>query len=92
MFLRTPTGKPFTRATLRNRIRQWCDEAGLEPCTSHGSRKAAASYYASSPNVGIFELCDIFGFGPRTAEIYIKQKKQKQNAQRLMMRMRGLAA
>jgi len=92
VFLRTPTGKPFTRATLGNRMRQWCDEAGLKHCSAHGLRHAAASYYASQPETTIIELCDMFGFTPRTAETYMRKRKQPENARRLQMRVRGMAA
>jgi integrase len=41
-FLVTDYGEPFSRAGLGNKMRQWCDEAGLPHCTAHGLRKAAA--------------------------------------------------
>jgi integrase len=39
-FLVTAHGKPFTKAGLGNKMRDWCDEAGLPHCTAHGLRKA----------------------------------------------------
>lgn len=36
----TTFGKPFTDAGLGNRMRKWCDEAGLPQCSMHGLRKA----------------------------------------------------
>jgi integrase len=41
-FLVTDYGKPFTVAGLGNKMREWCDEAGLPQCSAHGLRKAAA--------------------------------------------------
>lgn len=41
-------GKPFSDAGLSNRMRKWCDEAGLEHCSAHGLRKSAASRLAES--------------------------------------------
>lgn len=41
-FLVTSFGKPFTRAGLGNKMRKWCDDAGLPHCSAHGLRKAAA--------------------------------------------------
>lgn len=41
-YLVTDYGKPFSRDGLGNKMRQWCDEAGLPRCTAHGLRKAAA--------------------------------------------------
>ncbi|MVT63554.1 tyrosine-type recombinase/integrase [Bradyrhizobium pachyrhizi] len=46
-FLVTAQGKPFTAAGFGNYFRDTCHEAGLpERCTSHGLRKAAATYLA----------------------------------------------
>lgn len=39
-FLVTDYGKPFTRAGLGQRMRKWCDDAGLPHCSAHGLRKA----------------------------------------------------
>lgn len=33
-------GKPFTDAGLGNRMRKWCNEAGLPHCSIHGLRKS----------------------------------------------------
>lgn len=41
-FLVTDYGKPFTANGLGNKMRQWCDEAGLPDCSAHGLRKALA--------------------------------------------------
>jgi site-specific recombinase XerD len=46
-FLVTAQGKPFTAAGFGNWFRDMCREAGLPArCTSHGLRKAAATYLA----------------------------------------------
>jgi integrase len=92
VFLRTRRGKPFTRHTMKDRFRVWCDEAGLPNCTSHGLRKASASDYASKPGTTATELMDHFGFSLRIAETYIKARNQKENNRRMQMRARGLAA
>ena len=41
-FLVTDFGKPFSKAGLGNKMREWCDEADLPHCTAHGLRKAGA--------------------------------------------------
>jgi len=41
-FLVTDYGKPFSKAGFGNKMREWCDEAGLPHCTAHGVRKAGA--------------------------------------------------
>lgn len=41
-FLVTDYGKPFSKAGLGNKMREWCDQAGLPQCSAHGLRKAIA--------------------------------------------------
>lgn len=42
----TQFGKPFTDAGLGNRMRKWCDEAGLPQCSIHGLRKSLSRQLA----------------------------------------------
>lgn len=44
----TQFGKPFTDAGLGNRMRKWCDTAGLPNCSLHGLRKAMSRQLAES--------------------------------------------
>lgn len=48
VFLTSEHGKPYTRKGFGNKIRQWCDEAGLPQCSAHGLRKAAARRFAEA--------------------------------------------
>lgn len=48
VFLLTDTGAPFSRKGFGNKMRQWCDEAGLPACSAHGLRKAAARRFAEA--------------------------------------------
>lgn len=41
-YLCTEYGKRFSKAGLGNRMRKWCDEAGLPKCSAHGLRKSAS--------------------------------------------------
>ena len=41
-FLQTSNGKSRSAKGLGNMMRDWCDEAGLPNCSSHGLRKAIA--------------------------------------------------
>lgn len=41
-------GKPFSVAGLGNRMRKWCDDAGLKGCSLHGLRKATSRRIAES--------------------------------------------
>lgn len=40
-FLVTSRGKPFTDAGFGNKMREWCDQAGLPDCTAHGLKKVS---------------------------------------------------
>lgn len=44
----TQFGKPFSVPGLGNRMRKWCDEAGLKQCSMHGLRKAISRRVAEA--------------------------------------------
>lgn len=48
IFILSDHGKPFSRKGFGNKVRQWCDEAGLPKCSAHGLRKAAARRFAEA--------------------------------------------
>nr|WP_247368171.1 tyrosine-type recombinase/integrase [Bradyrhizobium sp. CW10] len=77
VYLVNDLGRPFTINGLGNKMRDWCDAAGLDRCTAHGLRKAAAVILAES-GVTAPELCALFGWSKlETAEIYIRQARQR---------------
>lgn len=41
-FMCTAAGKPHSSGTMGNYMREWCDQAELPHCSSHGLRKAGA--------------------------------------------------
>uniref|UniRef100_UPI003750B10F tyrosine-type recombinase/integrase n=1 Tax=Sphingomonas sp. TaxID=28214 RepID=UPI003750B10F len=41
-YLVTEAGNPFSGAGLGNKMREWCNQAGLPQCAAHGLRKAIA--------------------------------------------------
>lgn len=47
-FLISERGRPFSAKSFGNRMRKWCDEAGLPHCTTHGLRKAVARRLADA--------------------------------------------
>lgn len=47
-FLVSERGRPFSAKSFGNRMRKWCDEAGLPQCTTHGLRKAVARRLAEA--------------------------------------------
>ena len=71
-YLVTEYGQPFTSDGLGNKMREWCDAAGLQHCSAHGLRKASAVAMAESGATAP-ELCAVFGWSRlETAEIYIR--------------------
>jgi len=77
VYLVNDLGRPFTINGLGNKMRDWCDAAGLPQCTAHGLRKAAAAILAES-GVTAPELCALFGWSKlETAEIYIREARKR---------------
>lgn len=54
-FVPSDRGRPYTAASFGNMFRDWCNEAGLPHCTSHGLRKAISRRLAEEGvgNAGI---------------------------------------
>ncbi len=46
-FIVSSHGRPFSDAGFGNKVREWCDQAGLPECSSHGLKKAAATICAN---------------------------------------------
>ena len=79
-FLTTAFGRPFTANGFGNKTRQWCDEAGLPHCPSHGLRKAAAATAAES-SASVNQLMAIFGWLTEKEAIrYTKAARRKKLA------------
>jgi integrase len=47
-YLVTAYGRPFTVWCFGNKMRQWCNGAGLPHCAAHGLRKAGAATAAEN--------------------------------------------
>ena len=79
-FLVTEHGQPFTANGFGNKLRQWCDEAGLPHCTAHGLRKAGATIAAEN-GATAHQLMSIFGWLTlKEAERYTRAAEQKRIA------------
>ncbi|SCB57283.1 Phage integrase family protein [Rhizobium aethiopicum] len=79
-FLVTEYGKPFSDKGLGNKIRQWCDEAGLFHCSAHGLRKAGASIAAENGATSD-QLKAIFGWTTsQQADLYTRAARRKKLA------------
>jgi hypothetical protein len=80
-YLVTAHGKPFTAAGFGNWFRDVCNEASLpRRCTSHGLRKAAATYLADR-GATTTQLMAWFGWKTASeAERYTRGADRKRNA------------
>lgn len=79
-FLVTQYGKPFTSNGFGNKMRDWCDEAGLPHCSAHGLRKAGATRAAEN-GATPHQLMAIFGWRTlKQAESYTRAAGRKRLA------------
>ena len=88
-FLVTAFNRPFTSNGFGNRFRKWCDEAGLQNCSVHGLRKAAAARLAE---LGCTEQEIMAITGHRTSKEvtrYTRAASQKTRAESALRRMSG---
>ncbi len=80
-FLITGQGKPFSAAGFGNWFRDICRQAQLpERCTSHGLRKAAATYLAEQGATD-HQLMAWFGWSSISAQVYTKSANRRRMAQ-----------
>ncbi|MBX4944598.1 tyrosine-type recombinase/integrase [Rhizobium binae] len=79
-FLITEFGKPFTTNGLGNKMRDWCDQAELFHCSTHGLRKAGATIAAENGATDE-ELMAIFGWTTKNqTTVYTKKARRKKIA------------
>ncbi|MGY4253818.1 integrase [Bradyrhizobium sp. USDA 4516] len=79
-FLVTAQDKPFTAAGFGNYFRDTCHEALPERCTSHGLRKAAATYLAEL-GFSDHQLMAWFGWSSISqAQVYTRAANRKKMA------------
>jgi integrase len=86
-FMVNKLGRAFTANGFGNKMRQWCDEAGLPHCSAHGLRKAGATL-AAEKGASAHELMSIFGWLTiKEAERYTKNAEQRTLAARAMSKL-----
>lgn len=86
-FLVTTAGAPFTAAGFGNKMREWCDKAGLPQCSAHGLRKAQCRRLAE---VGCTapQIAAISGHTSlREVQRYIEEANQAVLAEAAILRM-----
>jgi site-specific recombinase XerD len=81
-YLLTSYGRPFTAAGFGNWFRAACDDAKMpKRCTSHGLRKAAATYFAEQGATD-HQLMAWFGWTSISqAQVYTKAANRKRMAE-----------
>ncbi|WP_204340655.1 integrase [Rhizobium leguminosarum] len=72
--------QPFSDKGLGNKMRQWCDKAGLLHCSAHGLGKAGASIAAENGATSD-QLKATFGWTTRQqADLYTRAARRKKLA------------
>lgn len=85
--LTTAYGRAFTSAGFGNRMRKWCDEAGLPHCSTHGLRKAISNRMALS-GAGNQGIKSITGHsGDAEVALYTREVDQEALARVTMARL-----
>jgi integrase len=86
-FLVTEFGKPFSTKGLGNKVREWCNEAQLFHCSTHGLRKAGATIAAENGATDE-ELMAIFGWTTKNQTThYTKKARRKKIAGAAMYKL-----
>lgn len=76
-YLVTDFGKPFSVGGFGNKMREWCDNAGLPVCAAHGLRKAGATRVADAGGTA-HQLMALFGWTTLAqAEVYTRRADRK---------------
>lgn len=76
-YLVTEYGKPFSAAGFGNKMRTWCNDAGLPLCSAHGLRKAGATRCAER-GATASQLMALFGWESlQQAELYTRAADRK---------------
>jgi integrase len=88
-FLQTHYGRPYTPKGFPQRMRVWCDQAGLPECTSHGLRKLMAVRLAEA-GCSAPQIASITGHKSlQEVQRYIKAADQKRLMLEAMARLAG---
>jgi integrase len=76
-YLVTGYGKPFSVGGFGNKMREWCNDAGLPQCSAHGLRKAGATRCAER-GATASQIMALFGWESlQQAELYTRAADRK---------------
>jgi integrase len=79
-YLVSERGRAFSAKSFGNRMRKWCDEAGLPKCTTHGLRKAITRRLAESGHGNTQIKAVTQHSDDREVAIYTAQAEQRRMA------------
>lgn len=86
-FVTSSLDKPYTPESFGNRMREWCDEAGLPECSSHGLRKACATRLADA-GATTHEIAAVTGHKSLAdIEVYTRKANQRRLADRSIAKL-----
>ena len=86
-YLVTSFGKPFTANGFGNKMREWCDEAGLPECSSHGLRKLCLTRLAEA-GCDPSQIAAISGHKDlREVQLYVEAANRKKMAKAAMKKL-----
>jgi integrase len=86
-FLVNEFGRPFTSNGFGNKMRDWCDQAGLPHCSAHGLRKATATRLAER-GASQHEIMAVTGHQTsKEVDRYTKAARRKVLAKSAMARL-----
>lgn len=86
-FLVSEWKAPFTVNSLGNKMRDWCDQAGLPQCSMHGLRKAGATLAAENGATDE-DLMAIFGWtSKQQTTLYTRSASRKRIAGRAIHKL-----
>jgi integrase/recombinase XerD len=87
-FLTTAYGKPFKVQGISGAVKDWCTQAGIPHCSSHGPRKASATRLAEA-GCSPHQIMAITGHKSlKEVEAYTKAAGQKGLAKSAMARLK----
>ncbi|UQD70501.1 site-specific integrase [Bradyrhizobium japonicum] len=90
-FLVTGEGNIYTAKYLGQKMREWCDDAGLPECSSHGLRKLCLTRLAEA-GCSPFEIMAISGHkNLKEVTIYTEAANRKKLALLAMAKLAGVA-
>lgn len=89
-YLLTEYGRPFAYGGLGNRVRDWCNQAGLQGKSAHGVRKALAELLAEAGCSQHQIMAVLSHTQAKTSEVYTKGAQRRILAGQAMRALSGI--